>query len=187
MAAGRKVSIAMAVAVALAATAGRSSGQALAPSPVFPVEISATQPGVQIRLRGPGGDIPCGARCLLDLPQRDYVLLVNDAAGNYSKQNLIVAMPTRAAVTPPHATASRLGVASMLVGLAGMAAGGVLLYVSAVQQSGSGCNVFYCSGSVPRSRWIEGGSLMGVGLALGLSGLIVWRENIHPIIKTERL
>ena len=80
MALSPRVSIALAAAIVAIATAGRARAQTDAPA-VVPVEISATQQGAYIQLRGPHGEIPCGERCALQLPHGQYRVFVRDREG----------------------------------------------------------------------------------------------------------
>jgi hypothetical protein len=184
------IAAAAAVVVAVMATAGQARAQALAAVPVFPVEIVVTQPGARIVLRAPGGEILCGERCVLNLPQSSYKMVVQDRDGSLSTQKLFVEMPTRAAVTPADPGTRRLGVVMMGVGLAGMVVGYVvflaILFRKWTESAG------YCGGDCPTtdfdtSTYVLAGASLGVGLALGVTGMVMWRRNSHAEVRTSLL
>jgi hypothetical protein len=191
MAASRKVSVAMAIVVGAIACAGRAQGQALTAPPVFPVEISTTQTGATVALEGPGGDIACGARCALELPQSRYKMVVKDADGVLSTQKLVVEMPTSARVTPPDPGMRSVGITIMVVGLAGVVVGGFLLgkilgqkFIETIAQDCAGpCR----NEDVSTTRWIVAGASLGAGLALGATGFVIFRKNRHAIVEATPL
>jgi hypothetical protein len=192
MAGTRKVSIAWVVSIAAIASAGAAHAQAQAQPiggpPVFRVQITTTQPGVTVRLRGPLGDVDCDERCVLNLPLSTYKMIVKDADGHLSTQRLDVTMPLQATVTPPDHTTRTAGIVSGLVGVAAAAVGAVVLLVAlwlrAVERidcGGSACT----SDDVPNWLYYAGGISVGAGLAVGLTGLIVWRRNAHADVRVE--
>jgi hypothetical protein len=188
MAGARKRAIALALVMGV--MLGRGSvghAQALAPEPVFPVQISATQPGATITLRGPAGDIACGGRCALELPQSRYKLVVKDADGVLSTQKLNVDMPTSATVTAPDPGMRTIGIAIMVVGLAGVAVGGFvlgkILGQKFVETIGQDCAGPCTNEDVSTTRWIVGGASLGAGLAIAASGFILMRRNSHAVVE----
>ena len=192
MAGVRKVSIACAIAMGVMAARGPAAhAQALAAPPVFPVQISATQPGAMIVLRGPTGDITCGEHCALELPQARYKLVVEDANKVLSTQRLVVEMPTRATVTPPDPGMRTIGITIMVVGVVGVAVGGVLLGAilgkKFVEMLGQDCSGPCTYEDVSTSRWLVAGGSLAAGLALGATGFIVLQKSRHAVVDTRPL
>ena len=188
MAAACKVSIAMAAAVAVIAAGARASAQAIGAPPDLPVEISAGQPGTTIMVRGPQGEVACGERCGLTLPLGTYKMIVKDRDGYLSTQKLDVTMATRATVTPPEHATRILGITSGVVGLAAAAAGAITLclalFVRAVERID--CGGMECqTDDVPSWTWYAGGISLGAGLALGVTGLVLWRQNAHATVRLD--
>jgi hypothetical protein len=191
MAAACKVSIALAVALAVIGAGARAHAQAIGPPPVFPVQISTTQPGATIVLKGPGGDIACGERCSLELPQSRYKMVLKDADGTLSTQKLFVEMPTSATVTPPSPGMRSIGITIMVVGLAGIVVGG-FLFARVLGQKFVETIARDCAGpcmdeDVPTSTWIVAGASLGAGLALGATGLVIFRKNSHALVDISPL
>lgn len=192
MAGVRKVSIALAVAIGVIAIGDpAANAQALAPPPVFPVQISATQPGATMTLTGPTGDIACGGRCALELPQSRYKLVVKDADGVLSTQRLVVEMPTSATVTPPDSGMRTIGVTVMVVGLVGVVVGGFMLGrivgQKFVETIGQDCAGTCINEDVSTTRWVVGGVSLGAGLAIAATGFVLIRNNAHPVVQTAPL
>lgn len=191
MAGTRKVAIALAVVVGVIAWGGQARAQAIGSPPVFPVHLSATQPGATITLQGPGGDIACGERCALELPQSGYKMVVKDADGILSTQKLFVEMPTRATVTPPDPGMRTIGITMMSVSLAGIVVGGFLfakiLGQKFVETIGQDCAGPCTYEDVSTTRWIVAGASLGAGLALGATGFVLLRKNRHAIVDTSPL
>jgi len=188
----RKVSMAVAVAMGVMAGGGPAAhAQALVPPPVFPVQITATQPGATIVLRGPTGDITCGEHCALELPQSRYKLVVADAHGVLSTQRLVVEMPTSATVTPPDPGMRTIGITVMVVGLVGVVVGGVLLggilgqkFVETIGQDCAGPCTYE---DVSTTRWLVAGGSLAAGLAVGATGFVVLRRNSHAVVEVGPL
>ena len=187
MARSRKVSIAVAVAVAAIATGAPAHAQADGPA-VVPVEISATQQGASVQLRGVHGEIPCGERCTLQLPQGQYRVFIRDRDGNQSVQRLTVLAPANLVVSPANHDDKVLGIGLFVGGIVGTAAGAIALYFAMLDTFFSGlsdCDSS-CSG-LPTWTWYAGGISLAAGLALGTTGLILWRTNVHAAIGTRPL
>ena len=189
MAGSRKASIALVVGIGVIACAGRAHAQALAPPPGIPVEITAPQPGSTVTLLGPQGEIPCGERCALNLPQSLYRLVVRSADGSLSKQKLFIRMPMSATVTPPDRGTRTMGIVIMAVGLAGVVVGSALLaqilgqkFVETISQDCAGPCM---NEDVATSRWILAGASLGAGLAIGATGLYLFRKHSHAIVDTS--
>ncbi|HEY5449253.1 MAG TPA: hypothetical protein VIQ54_10905 [Polyangia bacterium] len=180
----------MVAAIALAAS-GPALAHGISERPIFPVEISATQPGTRIHLFGPEGFRTCGERCLLALQQAWYKLVVTDPAGERSTQNLFVSMPTAAAVTPPDRGKRNVGLALMGGGLLGIVAGGVTFYGIAItkyRENLGACPTHDCTThDFADSTYILGAASLAVGLALGVAGLLVWQRNYHASVRVEPL
>ena len=129
MALSAKVSMVLAIAVAAITTAGTARAQTDAPA-VVPVEISAAQQGAYIQLRGPRGEIPCGERCALQLPQGQYRVLVRDREGYTSAQKLTLLSPGNIVVSPANHGDKVLGIGLFVGGVVATAAGAVMLYLA---------------------------------------------------------
>ena len=196
MAWSRKVSIAHAIAflivVGSVAAAGRAQAQMISAPPIFPVEISATQPGTRIHLYGPGGHTNCGERCALTLPQAQYKMVVSDAEGHNSTQYLLVQMPTSATVTPADLGKRNLGIVLMSVGLAVIVVSGAIFYAILfekwVETAGdcgdpNGC----ATHDFATSTYVIAGASLGAGLTLGLTGLSVWLQHHHATVRVDPL
>jgi len=179
--------MAVAVVVAAIGTGARAHAQAAGPT-VVPVEISATQQGASIQLRGPTGEIPCGERCALQLPQGQYRVFVSDRDGYTSAQRLTLVMPANLIVSPANHGDKVLGIGLFVGGIVATAAGVVMLYLAMLDSAFSGfsdCNSS-CSG-LPSWSWYAGGISLAAGLALGTTGLLMWRTNVHAAIGTRPL
>ena len=129
--------IALAVAVAAIATSARARAQWNAPA-VVPVEISATQRGAYIQLSGPNGEIPCGERCVLQLPQGEYRVVVRDREGYLSAQKLSPLLPRRIIVSPANHGDKVLGIGLFAGGIAATAAGTITLYFAMLNNGFAG-------------------------------------------------
>jgi hypothetical protein len=127
-----KGSIALAVAVGALACAGRARAQE---PRMVPVEISATQPGSHIWVRGRGREFRCGEGCVLQLPEHDYRVIIRDPEGHLSATALNISSPTGLTVSPGNHRNKMLGIGLFAGGLAGVTAGGVLLYLSVLVHS----------------------------------------------------
>ncbi len=189
MAWSRKVSIAILIAPAALATAGRARAQALGPPPTFPVTISAAQPGTTIQLSGPTGPIACGERCTLQLLQAEYRLVVTDGEGLVSTQKLYVRMPTSAVVTPRDNGSRKLGLGVMVVGLASALVGSVVLLAilgqKFIETISRDCAGPCMDGDVATSTWIVMGVTLGAGAAVAMTGLGIWHKNLHATVRTD--
>jgi len=182
-----KVSIVLAIAVAAIATAGTARAQTDAPA-VVPVEISATQQGAYIQLRGPRGEIPCGERCALQLPQGQYRVFVRDREGYASAQKLTLLGPGNIVVSPANHGDKVLGIGLFVSGVVATAVGAVMLYfamLDAFLTDLSNCNSD-CSG-LPTWTWYAGGASLAAGLTMGTIGIIMWQTNAHAAIGTRPL
>lgn len=182
MAASPRVSIALAVAVAAIATSARARAQWNAPA-VVPVEISATQRGAYIQLRGPNGEIPCGERCVLQLPQGQYRVVVRDREGYLSAQKLSPLLPRRIVVSPANHGDKVLGIGLFAGGIVAAAAGTITLYFAMLNDGFAGSRP--CGTEcVPSWAGYAGGIGLGVGLAATAAGIFLWRTNEHAVIST---
>ena len=187
MALSAKVSMVLAIAVAAITTAGTARAQTDAPA-VVPVQISATQQGAYIQLRGPRGEIPCGERCALQLPQGQYRVVVRDREGYTSAQKLTLLGPGNIVVSPANHGDKVLGIGLFVGGVVATAAGGVMLYFAMLDSflsNLSDCNSD-CSG-LPTWTWYAGGASLAAGLTLGTIGIIMWQTNAHAAIGTRPL
>ena len=179
----RSVSIPVLVAVAALAPAG----PALAHWPPVPVEITATEPGSSILVRGAGRDLPCGERCVLYLPQHQYRVLIRDSEGHGSATALNILDPTSLAVSPANYYEKVRGVGLFVGGVVATAVGIAVLFLAAHDDSN------YASGACPRCsetpswEWYAGGAALATGVALGTTGMFVWRKNTHARIQTRPL
>ena len=194
----RRVWTVAAVAV-VAATVGAGRAQAQdfdrEPAlPTFPVAIRGAEPGVSVRLvGGTGEEIPCGERCVLELPVGRYRVLATAPNGRLSKQYLDVSRPSDVTVTPQDYAARNTGFVLMGVGLGGIGAGAgmtaVWLWWSMVVGFSCGEGGSPCDDSDKPPRWLlpTGLVALGGGLALGATGLILWRKNAHAGVSVHRL
>jgi hypothetical protein len=176
-----KVSIVLAIAVAAITTAGTARAQTDAPA-VVPVQISATQQGAYIQLRGPRGEIPCGERCALQLPQGQYRVLVRDREGYTSAQKLTLLGPGNIVVSPANHGDKVLGIGLFVGGVVATAAGAVMLYLAILDTfitDLGGCSD--CSG-LPKWTWYAGGASLAAGATMGTIGIIMWQTNAHAAI-----
>jgi hypothetical protein len=75
------------------------------------------------------------------------------------------------------------------VGLAGFVTGAVILYFAVLDSAFSGLSecVGSCADHPPRWMWYAGGASLGAGLALGVTGVIVWRANAHATVRSTPL
>jgi hypothetical protein len=198
----RKVWIGVAVVVAVAA-AGAAPARAVDPSvypepawpvptermpalPTFPVLIRGDEPGVSVRLvTGTGEGIPCGARCTLELPHGRYRVVATAPNGSLSTQYLHVSRPSDVTVTPQNKAARNTGFTFMGLGVAGIGAGAgmtaVWLWWRMVLGFSCGEGGSPCDDSDYPPKWLLPAGLvsLGAGLALGATGLILWRKNAH--------
>ncbi len=181
MARSRKVSVALAVAVAAIATGGRARAQATAPPPVIPVEIDAGEGASLIQLSGPGGSIPCGTHCSLGLAQGRYRLIVTDARGNVSAQWLPVSQPSRLIVTPASRGTRIAGIVVMGVGIGVAAVGAFVLWATFIGHFFGDC-FGDCGDTWPRGQLYGGAITLAAGTAVGVTGLVVWRRNVHAVV-----
>ena len=177
----RSVSIPVLVAVAALAPAG----PALAHWPPVPVEITATEPGSSILVRGAGRDLPCGERCVLYLPQHQYRVLIRDSEGHGSATALNILDPTSLAVSPANYYEKVRGVGLFVGGLAAAVVGVVMLFVAQhndVRYAAGACP--NCS-ETPSWQWYAGGAVVATGLAVGAMGMFVWRTNASARVQTR--
>ncbi len=182
MAGSRKVSIAMAVAFAAIACAGRARTQALGPPPTFPVALAGSPSGTTIvSLRGPGVEVGCGERCALELPRGSYKMKVKDAQGHLSTKRLDVTMPIQATVTPPDRDRRVVGMVSFVGGIAVAGVGGGILYVALAGECFPQCS------DVPNWVWYAGGISLAAGLAVAITGLTLWLHNAHATVRADAL
>jgi hypothetical protein len=179
MASPRKVGVATAIAVA-AIAAGRQA-RAQAPGE-FPVEISATQAGSSVRVRGAGRDLPCGERCVLYLPPHDYRVIVRDVEGNESAWALNLWRPASLAVSPGNHQGKLLGIALFAGGVTATVAGVAMLYLAVRNHSDFVLGQCGDCSDVSTWRWYAGGISLGAGAVLGTAGLILWKTQGHARI-----
>lgn len=180
---------ALVLTLATAATGGRAWAQAVEPVPRLPVEVEADVPDVTVRITGPGVDVPCGARCVADLLPGQYRVEARGADGRASARNVFIREPLRLTVSPHNQTARVTGIVLMPVGVASAGAGLVLLwwaglkfiFLRLAECSGD------CSSDLPGWLVPTGLVALGAGVAVGLTGLILWRSNAHASVKMDPL
>jgi hypothetical protein len=181
MAWSRKTSAALAVAVAAIATGGRARAQAPEAPPVIPVEIGAGEGASLIELQGPGGSFQCGTHCSLGLTQGRYRVLVMDAHGNVSTQWLPVEQPSRLTVTPASRGARVGGIVVMVAGIGVAAVGAFVLWATFLGHYLADC-FDNCRNDWPKGQLYGGAITLAAGAALGVTGLVVWRRNVHAVV-----
>jgi len=179
--AARSIAMALAVAVLAAARPARAQMQEV---PV-PVEFAATERGASIEVGGGGRRYPCGERCVLTLPPRQYRLWIRDPEGHGSSTALDFLEPTSFTISPADYYEKVHGVGLFVGGIVATAVGVGLLFLASSQDHRAGtCD--RC-GESPRWQWYAGGAAMAAGLAVGARGLFIWRRNAHPIVETRPL
>jgi hypothetical protein len=185
----RWTSIAAVVALVTVAAVGRARAQAVEPVPRLPVQVEAGAPDVTVRITGPGVDVPCGARCDTELPAGQYRVLATSADGRASARNVFIGEPLRLTVTPHNQAARVTGIALMPVGVAGAGAGLVMLWWAGLKfifLRLAGCSGD-CSAELP--GWLVPAGLisLGAGVAVGVTGVVLWRSNAHADVKMNPL
>ncbi len=161
-------------------SAGVARAQALEAPPVVPVEIAAGEDAAFVQLQGPTGPIACGTRCSLQLPQGRYRLLVRDADGHLSAEWLPVLQPTHLTVTPASRGARIAGIVVMGTGIAVAGVGAFVLWAMLISQTGDCFGD--CGERWPRGRLYGGLITLTAGAALGVTGLVIWRRNVHAVV-----
>ena len=194
----RRVWIVVAVAlVAASAVPARARAQDLDREPAvptYPVVIRGDEPGVAVRLAGgTGEEIPCGERCVLELPVGRYRVFAMAPNGRVSKQYLDVSRPSDVTVTPQDYAARNTGFVLMGFGVGGIGAGAgmtaVWLWWRMVVGFSCGEGGSSCDESDNPPRWLLPTGLVALagGLALGATGLILWRKNAHARVNVNHL
>jgi hypothetical protein len=178
----RRVSIALALAVAVLVTAGRARAQW--PEVPVTVEITATEPGSSMLVRGGGRALPCGDRCVLSLQLRQYRLWISDPEGHGSSTVLDIFEPTSLTVSPANYYEKVHGVGLFVGGIVATAVGVGLLFLAQSMDARAGA--CHC-GELPRWEWYAGGAAMAAGLAVGATGFFKWRRNTQPVVETRPL
>jgi len=188
MAAGWRKVWERAVVALVAVVVTIAAGPARAEEPVVvPVEISAALPGSSIQVRGRGREFACGERCVLQLPQHDYRIFVQDREGNVSATALTIMAPIRLTASPGDHRRKMLGIGLFAGGVAATVAGAAVLYLAqrAHVTSVSGGCTSECY--APTWRWYAGGVSLAAGAGLGTTGIIVWKANGHAVIAVSPL
>jgi len=179
----------VAIAVTIAAGGGRARAQSFQPPPVIPIEVEAGEPDATVRITGPGVDVPCGARCTAQVPPGQYRVQTTAADGRASARNVFIDAPSRLTVTPHNQTARVTGIVMMPVGLATAGVGLVMLWWAGLKFVFG--RLAECSGDcttdVPSWLVPTGLAALGVGVAVGLTGLVLWRSNAHAGVKVDPL
>jgi hypothetical protein len=181
MAASRKGSIAVAIAIGVITISGRARAQAFEAPPVLPVEIRGGEGTAFIQLQGPGGPIQCGTHCSVELPQGRYRLIVRDVDNHLSAQWLSVAQSSRFTVTPANRGAQIGGIVLMGTGIAAAAVGAFVLWITFIGHTLADCAA-NCSNDWPHGPLYGGAIALGAGVAAGVTGLIIWRSNVHAVV-----
>ncbi len=187
MAAARKVSIAVAIAIVAIACGRRAHGQANDARPVFPVELTATQPGSYVHVRGDGRDRPCGEHCVLDLPRHDYGVIVRAPDGYEYGRELKIVRPTSLSVSPGNHRRKVLGIGLFASGLASIVAGVAVVFLWVTDHQICAVDSCVLSSPVPTWRWYAGGISVASGIGVGAAGLILWRLNNHATLRVGAL
>jgi hypothetical protein len=181
MAASRKVSIAVAVAIGVIGISGRAHAQPMEAPPMLPVEIGGAEGVAFIQVQGPGGPVDCGTHCSVELPQGRYRLTVRDTDHHLSNQWLSVAQSRRFTVAPANRRARIGGIVLMGTGIAAAAAGGLVLWITFIGHTLADCEV-NCSRDWPRGQLYGGAFARGAGAAVAITGLLIWLSNMHAVI-----
>ena len=110
--------------------------------------------------------------------------------GRASARNVFIAAPSRLTVTPHNQTARVTGIVLMPVGIASAGAGLVMLWWAGLKfvfARLAGCNGGDCSAELPGWLVPTGVVALGAGVAVGLTGLVLWRSNAHAEVKMDPL
>jgi len=171
-------SIVLAVAIIVAAGRARADEPA-----VVSVEISVTQLGSSIQVRGRGREFACGEHCVLQLPKHDYRILVRDRDGNDSATALTIMAPTRLTASPGNNRFKMLGIGLFAGGLA------ATVVALAVFYDASRASARTCTGDcgAPMWQWYAGGISLAAGAGLGATGIIVWKASAHARVAVSPL
>ena len=166
----------MVVAVVVAATVG--AGCAHEAPRVHRIEISGTEAVQSIELRdGKGDPMDCGDECTADVRPGPLYFFVKDREGHQTRARLDVDGPSRVTVTPGNNDARVTGGALFVVGLAAVAIGGTTTVTGAVGRVLDGYCTNGCTEEHDWGQWlIAGGITLTAGLAIGATGLVLWRR-----------
>jgi hypothetical protein len=169
--------------------AGRARAQPFQPPPAIPIEVEAGAPDATVRITGLGVDVPCGARCRAEVPAGQYRVQTTAADGRASARNVFIDAPSRLTVTPHNQTARVTGIVMMPVGIGSAGVGLVLLWWAGLKWVFG--RLAECSGDCTTDipSWLvpTGLAALGVGVAVGLTGLVLWRSNAHAGVQIDPL
>lgn len=119
----------------------------------------------------------CGDECTVDVRPGRLYLFVKDREGNQTRARLEVDGPSRVTVTPGNNNARVTGGALFAVGLAAVAIGGSTIVSAFVGHGLEGPCTNGCSREHDWGQWlIAGGITLTAGLAIGATGLVLWRR-----------
>jgi hypothetical protein len=179
----RSGSIAVAVLLVSAGASSRAHAQSVADAvPRHPVEFQASGPDVSIGVTGVAVDLPCGQRCVLELPEGRYRVLATRPGGVRSAEFLVVSGPSHVTVTPHNRAARITGFVLMPAGAGTAAAGVVLLWWAGfkwVMLRLAGCGGNCYDRETSDIFWPGGAYALGAGAVIGLTGVAIWRLNAH--------
>jgi hypothetical protein len=176
----RRLSIGVAVAV-FSAAGGRARAQSPADEvPRFPVAFEASRPDFSIRVSGVALDLPCGQRCVLELPEGQYRITATHPDGRRSAKSLVIRGPQHVTVTPHNQTARVVGYVLMPAGAGTAGVGVALLWwagFKALFLAMTGCTGDCYTRETSSLFWPGGAIVLGAGVVIGLTGVAFWKAN----------
>jgi len=183
--------MAVAAALAMVVAGGRARAQSAPnPAPRFPVEVEASQPDVSVQVYAGTVDLPCGQSCVLELPEGRYRVVASSADGRQSSKHVLISEPSRVIVTPASDGARTGGFVLMSIGAAGLASGVVLLFYALVRrvvESYGECPQGCADSNQSTGLFYAGAISTGVGMAAGVTGLVLWKNSKHAGVDVEPL
>jgi hypothetical protein len=188
-------SAAIGIVAGLVSMAGGGSARAQsAPdvAPRFAVEVQADpgQPDATVQVQAGTGVLPCGQRCVLELPEGRYRVLASGAGGRQSGKYVFINGPSRLLVTPASDSARSASFVLMTIGAAGLGGGVVLLFYALVRrvvESYGECPQGCADSNQSTGLFYAGAISAGIGMAAGVTGLVLWQKNKHAGVEVEPL
>jgi len=186
----RSVSIGVAIALVTAGS-GAARAQSLADTvPRFPVELESSRPGVSVGVEGVGLELPCGERCVLELPEGRYRVLATRPDGQRSAEFFVVRGPTRVTVTPNNPAGRMAGFVLMPAGAGTAGVGLVLLWWAGfkwIMLRLASCDSDCFNRETSDIFWPGGAIVFGAGVVIGLTGVAIWKANQHAELDVKPL
>jgi hypothetical protein len=170
-------------AVVVAARAGAARAQSVGGNvPRFPVELESSEPGVSLGIGGVAPELPCGERCVLELPEGRYRVVATRADGRRSAGFFVLRGPSQVTVTPHNHAARTAGFVLMPAGAGTAAVGLALLWWAGfkwVMLRLAGCGGDCYDRETSDIFWPGGAIVLGAGAVIGLTGVFVWKANAN--------